>query len=97
MIDFSVIKSQLCDWLERNWDHKMLLWKDDYILDQLLPCSSIVFDSIVIVPFNPTAENMAKYLVEEVGPRQLEGTDVELIKVTIDETRKCSATYEVNL
>ena len=25
VLDFSVIKSRLCEWLEKWWDHKMLL------------------------------------------------------------------------
>lgn len=111
VIDFSVIKEKLCDWLERNWDHKFLAWEQDEFMrvvenavgtlpaiedDEIYHPATMLFDeSICWVPFNPTAENMAIYLVEVVGPRQLEGTDVELIKVTIDETRKCSATYEL--
>jgi hypothetical protein len=47
--------------------------------------------SIVFVPFNPTAENMARYLLEVIGPQQLVGTGVGLVSVTVEETRKCSA------
>lgn len=49
--------------------------------------------SLVFTPFNPTAENMAKYLVEVIGPQQLEGTGVELIQCIIEETAKCSASF----
>lgn len=48
--------------------------------------------SFIRVPFNPTAENMAEYLLKTVGPKQLEGTKVRLVKVSVEETRKCSAT-----
>lgn len=89
VIDFSAIKSKLCMWLEERWDHKFLVWHEDPLLKDLLKFT----DSIVIVPFNPTAENMAKYLVDFVGPRQLKRTGVRLVSVTIEETRKCSATY----
>lgn len=51
-------------------------------------------ESIVVVPFNPTAENMAAHLVNVVGPTVLHDTDVILQKVHISETRKCSATFE---
>jgi 6-pyruvoyltetrahydropterin/6-carboxytetrahydropterin synthase len=50
--------------------------------------------SIVPVSFNPTAENIARYLVETVGPALLEGYEVTLVSVRVDETLKCSATYE---
>lgn len=90
VIDFSKIKSLLCLWLEERWDHKFLVWREDPLLKDLLKVDP---DSLVIVPFNPTAENMAEYLVDFVGPRQLKGTGVRLVSVTIEETRKCSATY----
>ena len=102
VLDFGVIKTKLCDWLEREWDHRTLLWwKDPFVspsyqdrrnvpicLDELDP-------TIVIVPFNPTAENIAKYLVEVVGPCELIGTGAKLVACEVEETRKCSAIYEI--
>lgn len=90
VIDFGVIKALLAEWLEEYWDHKMMLWEQDPLLPEL---QRLVPDDLVVVPFNPTAEQMAQYLVTEVGPRQLAGTGVTLIKVRIEETRKCSAIY----
>lgn len=52
-----------------------------------------IAEAIVFVPFNPTAENMAKFLVEIVGPDQLKGTGIKLVAVRVEETRKCSASY----
>lgn len=111
VIDFSVIKEKLCMWLEDNWDHKFLAWvEDDYMCsiakavdgllaqepEDLYHAADLLFErSIYWTTFNPTAENMAKDLVEIVGPVQLAGTGVTLVKVVIDETRKCSATYEL--
>lgn len=89
VIDFSVIKAKLCQWLEDNWDHRMLLWNADPIASKLLTMDS----QIVLLPFNPTAELLAQYLVEFVAPTVLKGTGVELVKCKIEETRKCSATY----
>lgn len=93
VIDFGVIKSLLCEWLEERWDHKMLIWQNDPIFDNIPQASPDFEESIVRVPFNPTAENMAQYLVNFVGPLQLAATSVLLVSVTIEETRKCSATY----
>ena len=108
VIDFSVIKEKLCMWLEDNWDHKFLYWEHDPLIGALTLYRGsypgwvsysndfVDFgDSMVKVPFNPTAENMAQYLVDVVGPEQLKGTGVRLVKVTIDETMKCSASYGV--
>lgn len=88
VIDFSVVKSTLCQWLEDNWDHKMILWQHDPMVDVLKNASGIV-----VVPFNPTAENMAYFLVSTIGPQVLAGTGVMLHAVRVEETRKCSATY----
>lgn len=52
-------------------------------------------ESIIWTPFNPTAENMAQYLVNVIGPKQLQDTGVILVKCTIEETAKCSATYSI--
>lgn len=91
VIDFSEIKSSLCMWLEDFWDHKMLIWNQDpwyKVLAELDP-------TVVPVPFNPTAENMAEYLVKVVGPIQLQGTGIRLVFCRVEETRKCSASYSV--
>lgn len=92
VIDFGVIKERLAMWLEEVWDHKTLMWVKDPMVKVL---HSSMKDSVVVVPFNPTAENMARFLVEVVGPAQLKGTGVVLQTVRIDETRKCSATYSI--
>lgn len=88
VIDFSVIKSTLCEWLEEYWDHKMILWQKDPLLDSMYNGSDL-WEGIVPVPFNPTAENIAEYFLKDVAPFIL-GEDVVLTKVVIEETRKCS-------
>jgi 6-pyruvoyltetrahydropterin/6-carboxytetrahydropterin synthase len=52
-------------------------------------------NDIIQVPFNPTAENMAKYLCEIVAVDQLARTGCVLVKCEIEETRKCKASYEI--
>lgn len=90
VLDFSVIKDRLCDWLETHWDHRFLIYQDDpdaVWLGMRFP------DDIVLTPFNPSAENMAMYLVETIGPSQLVGTDCTLVHCSVEETRKCGASY----
>ena len=91
VVDFSVIKEKLCQWLEENWDHRFLLWQDDPMADDILALD----DHATKVPFNPTAENMAEYLVTTVAPKQFAGTGVTLRKCVVEETRKCSASYKL--
>lgn len=87
VLDFSVIKDLLCEWLEQHWDHRFLVWTQDplaHSLKQLDP------EGTVLVEFNPTAENMAHHLLHTVAPDQLAGTGAQLVSVSIEETRKCS-------
>lgn len=93
VLDFSVIKSRLCEWLEHHLDHKFLIWEKDELLQQLLEVHE---ESLVIVPFNPTAENIAKYLVEVIGPKQLADTTAKLVSCKVEETSKCSASYSIS-
>lgn len=86
VIDFSEIKSKLCMWLEDNWDHFFLVWENDPWKDQLTQ----IDPTVKVVPFNPTAENMAEYLMTEISPKQLKGTGITVDKIIIEETRKCS-------
>ena len=105
VIDFSVVKEKLCMWIENNWDHKFLHWEADPLIGMLYAGIRGVDDlhytdeevqfteSLVSLPFNPTAENLAQYLVDVVGPVQLDGTGVVLTHVLIEETAKCHASY----
>ena len=92
VLDFSVLKEKLCMWLEDNWDHKFLLWEEDPWADNLYQLDR---KGLVPTPFNPTAENMADYLLTVVGPKQLQGTGCTLVAVRVEETRKCSASSEL--
>lgn len=92
VIDFSEIKHRLCEWLENNWDHKFLMWEQD---PEFLALESLDPKGVVAVPFNPTAENIAEHLVKVIGPAELTGTGITLVHCTVDETRKCSASYKV--
>lgn len=87
VLDFSVIKKLLCEWLEEEWDHRFLVWEDDPMLMSLTQLDP---EGTVVVPFNPTAENLGQHLLEVVGPEVLKGTGATLTNVIIEETRKCS-------
>lgn len=85
VIDFAVIKSILCQWLEDTWDHRFLVWENDPKCADL----RLIDHTVVAVPFNPTAENMAQYLLW--AGQELLPDDIRLVRVIVEETRKCSA------
>ena len=93
VIDFGTIKSRLCQWLEDNWDHRFLMWDKDPMLQDL----KVLDPTLKVVPFNPTAENIAEYLLCVIGPQQLKDTPwITLNFVQVDETRKCSASADLS-
>lgn len=85
VLDFGAIKTLFCDWLEMQWDHKLLLWSQDPLLGAL---SDLIPDDIAVVTFNPTAENMAQFLLH---CNLFKLREVELVRVKVEETRKCWA------
>lgn len=94
VLDFGDIKAALCMWLENHWDHRMLLWQEDPKLHALATAGFA--DDIVVVPFNPTAENMAKHLVTVIGPHVLPD-GLRLVGCRVEETRKCGAEYRLRV
>ena len=93
VLDFSVIKSKLCEWLEEKWDHRCLIWEQDPWFETLGRLDPL---GVVGVTFNPTAENMAEYLLNIIGPMRLSGTGAKLVEVRVEETRKCAAIARLN-
>jgi 6-pyruvoyltetrahydropterin/6-carboxytetrahydropterin synthase len=97
VLDFGVVKDVLCNWLEKNWDHKMLLWKEDHLYTAMRIAAPMAFchdsSAVIGLPCNPTVENLAQYFVEDVAPGLLAHLDCNLVQVKLWETSKCSATY----
>ncbi len=89
VIDFGLINDRLCQWLEEHWDHRLMIWQEDPLLPEL---QRIASEDLCIVPFNPTAEQIAQHLVHVIGPQCLADTGIRLTSCRVDETRKCSAT-----
>lgn len=93
ILDFSIIKSTLCEWLEKCWDHKFLIHAKDPRFESLLALDP---EGVVATHFNPTAENMAQYLLEIIGPALLQRTGARLSWVKVEETFKCSAEASID-
>ena len=91
IIDFGIIKNTLCTWLDDNYDHRMLLWLKDPIASELKKIDV----SVQIVPYNPTAENIANYLLSVIAPQLLGNTGVIVTKVVVEETTKCRSECEL--
>lgn len=94
VIDFSILKKKIGDWIDLNWDHTFLVFEQDLEAIsalKMMPGNKPPF----ICPFNPTAENMALYLLEIICPQLLKETGVTVVKVTIQETDNCIAEAKI--
>lgn len=87
VIDFSVIKERIGGWIDEHWDHAMIIWGYDPDRELIQKCSG--FKKPFILPKNPTAENMALHLINDVCPYLLEGTGVKVSKIRLYETSNC--------
>lgn len=90
VIDFSVLKEKIGGWIDENWDHTTILCAEDSVTIKALQNIPRKKD-LFILPYNPTAENLAKYLLWEVCPKLLKGSGVIVYKVIFRETDNCSA------
>lgn len=89
VIDFSVLKNRVGGWIDREWDHGFILWASD--CEALVAVRSCSPFKVFELPSNPTAENMADYLLQTVCPNVLSDTGVRVIGVRLWETENCYA------
>lgn len=60
--DFGFLKQVLMEEVHDPFDHKLILWEKDPLLEQIAPiCWEISGQSLVVIPVIPTAEELAKY------------------------------------
>lgn len=115
VVDFSVIKQAIGEWIENLWDHGFVHHQDDKAVIEMLD----VFDGAMArqrddagrnldrgeyrrsshgapckrfaLPYNPTAENLARYLLEVVCKGPLNRDGVKVVKIVCHETDNCKA------
>ncbi len=82
--DFSDIKKIAGKYIDEHLDHRMLLHKDDPVLSYLKSQG----EPVTVLDENPTAENIAKMIFQELTLKGLPVVEVELW-----ETDTCVASY----
>jgi len=93
VLDFSIMKKLLGDWIEENWDHGFIYFRDDREIRNLYEGDpEFIGDwgpgalsdlKHFRLPFNPTAENMAGYLLREICPMLFSQTCVKIVKIVL--------------
>ncbi len=89
VVDFSLIKQRMHGWLDEHWDHAFILFEED--ASALAAVRAAEPTKYFVLPWNPTAENMARYLLEVVAPHVLAGLGVVARQVRVWETDEACA------
>lgn len=95
VIDFSVLKEKIGGWIDLNWDHGFLFSYKDTVVHSMFLSEAMIQMKSSRCSFNPTAEEMARYLLEHVCVVALQNTGVRVVKVQLWETENCFATAEL--
>ena len=74
VVDFGDIKAALKAWIDANLDHRMLLRRDD----PLVPILQGLGEPVFLTDQNPTAETIARAILEEGRRRGLPVWEVRL-------------------
>ena len=98
IIDFSVVKELIGTWIDRNWDHNLLLNEDDPIfsvINNYINATSDFQRTPYLMKYgNPTAENMARELFDIIGIiLHHNKKELRCVNVTLYETPNCYASY----
>lgn len=92
VLDFGHIKNSIKKWIDDNWDHRLLIWDQDGRTKNLKEMDP---GSIVVVAFNPSAENLAAHIYMKVlDLLELPGM-VHLSRVRVWETPTSYAEYSL--
>ncbi|MEM7476711.1 MAG: 6-carboxytetrahydropterin synthase [Planctomycetota bacterium] len=94
VIDFAELKSRTKGWIDDNWDHSFLIYEQDHNAIEAL--EMVKPSRLFKLPYNPTAENMARYLLEEMCPTVLQDTGARAVSVRIWETEDSFAEASVD-
>lgn len=87
VVDFGELKGIMKEWIDNNLDHNVILWEKDHELGQHI--SSHTQQNVYYLKQNPTAENIAFHIKNDIIPILFTKNSFEIVKVKIYETPNC--------
>ena len=85
--DFGILKSVMKEWIDENFDHNVILNKEDREMGNIL--EKWTNQKIYYLPFNPTSENIILHLGEEIIPKIFAQIHFKITKLRLYETPNC--------
>lgn len=93
VVDYGVIRELLGSWIETNLDHNTILAIQDKELGEKI--SATTGQKIYYMNCNPTAENIARHLLNDICPKIFAEKIVKCVSIKIYETPNCSAEVKI--
>jgi 6-pyruvoyltetrahydropterin/6-carboxytetrahydropterin synthase len=84
LVDFADIKRSLCVWIDSQLDHRMILCESDPAVSHF----KALGEPLLVIPDNPTAENIARIIFNHA---RAQGFPV--VEVSLWESARSCATY----
>ena len=88
VIDFGLIRDLLGSWVDEHLDHNTILCRKDKNLGEKIAAET--GQKIYYLEENPTAENIAKHILEEICPKLFAEKSVKCVAIKLYETPNCS-------
>ncbi len=77
VVDFGDVDAKVRAWIESTLDHRLLLHREDPVIPSLRQLQ----EPFVELPFNPTAENIARMIFEQAKKEGFPVTQVRLTEI----------------
>jgi 6-pyruvoyltetrahydropterin/6-carboxytetrahydropterin synthase len=84
VVDFGELKEVMKGWIDKNFDHNVILHKDDKGLGDFV--SSHTGQKVYYLDTNPTAENIALHLKSDIIPILFSEKPFRIVKIKLFET-----------
>lgn len=97
VIDFSVVKRKIGDWIDQNWDHTAILCRNDQSAAAIAIANAneLAGHPVYYLAGQPTVENLVGELAR-VSIELLSDEEVRLAWIRLWETPNCSAIWVQN-
>ncbi|HJD55866.1 MAG TPA: 6-pyruvoyl tetrahydropterin synthase family protein [Rickettsia endosymbiont of Pyrocoelia pectoralis] len=87
VVDFGLIKDLAKNWIDKNFDHSLILHQDDKEIGQQI--ENYTKQKIYYLQNNPTAENIALHLKNEIFPKLFINQNFSVSSLKLFETPNC--------